>query len=65
MSKTTTNSGLEGNYKNFTVDLSEELASQLCKSARDTGVPPEVIAAALLTSHIEKGSLDVSDLRGS
>ena len=65
MSKTNISSGVEGNYKNFTVDLYEELASQLCESASDTGVPPEVIAAAILTSHVEKGSLDVSDLRDS
>ena len=65
MSKTNNSSGFEGNYKNFTVDLNEELTSQLCESARDTGVPPEVIAAAILTSHVEKGSLDVSDLRDS
>tara|TARA_B100000497_G_C7525579_1_gene319092 strand:+ start:210 stop:407 length:198 start_codon:yes stop_codon:yes gene_type:complete len=63
MSKPTTNIGLEDNYKNFTVDINEELASQLCESERDTGVPPEVIAAAILTSHVEKGSLDVTDLR--
>lgn len=65
MSKTNNSSRFEGHYKNFTVDLNEELASHLCESARDTGVPPEVIAAAILTSHVEKGSLDVSDLRDS
>ena len=65
MSKTNISSVFEGNYKNFTVDLYEELASQLCESASDTGVPPEVIAAAILSSHVEKGSLDVSDLRDS
>ena len=65
MSNTTTNNGLNGSFKNFTVDLNEELASQLYKSARDTGAPPEVIAAAILTSHVEKGSLDISDSRDS
>ena len=65
MSKPTTNIGLEDNYNNFTVDLNEELASQLFKFARDSGAPPEVLAAAILTSHVEKGSLDVSDLRDS
>ena len=63
MSKTKTNSEFDGNYKNFTVDLNEELSSQLFKFARDQGAPPEVLAAAILSSHVEKGSLDVSDLR--
>ena len=52
-----------GENKNLTLDLSEELASQLFKFARDSGAPPEVLAAAILTSHVEKGSLDASDLR--
>ena len=65
MSKINNNCGLDGSYKNFTVDLNEELASQLFKFARDSGAPPEVLAAAILTSHVEKGSLDISDLRDS
>ena len=54
-----------GECKKLTLDLREELASQLYKLARDLGVDPEVLAAAILTSHIEKGSLDTSDLRDS
>ena len=54
-----------GEYKKLTLDLSEEFASQLFKFARDAGAPPEVLAAAILTSHTENGSLDVSDLRDS
>ena len=54
-----------GECKKLTLDLSEELASQLYKLARDLGVDPEVLAAAILTSHIEKGYLDTSDLRDS
>jgi hypothetical protein len=52
-------------YKKLTLDLSEEFASQLFKFARDAGAPPEVLAAAILTSHVENGSLDASDLRDS
>ena len=52
-----------GENKKLTLDLSEELASQLFKFARDTGAPPEVLAAAILTAHIDKSPLDVSDLR--
>tara|TARA_B110000483_G_C17668835_1_gene340996 strand:- start:75 stop:272 length:198 start_codon:yes stop_codon:yes gene_type:complete len=54
-----------GECKKLTLDLSEELASQHYKLARNLGVDPEVLAAAILTSHIEKGSLDTSDLRDS
>ena len=54
-----------GENKKLTLDLSEELASQLFKFARDAGAPPEVLAAAILTSHAEKGFLDASDLRDS
>jgi hypothetical protein len=54
-----------GVHKELTIDLSEELASKLFKFARDAGAPPEVLAAAILNSHIEKGSLDASDLRDS
>lgn len=54
-----------GENKKFTLDLNEEFASQLFKFARDAGSPPEVLAAAILTSHVEKGSLDASDLRDS
>lgn len=63
MCKPGLNSILSGKYRNFSLDLNEELASQLYKSARDTGAPPEVIAAAILTSHVDNGPLDVSDLR--
>lgn len=52
-------------YKKLTLDLNEEIASQLFRFARDAGAPPEVLAAAILTSHVEKGSLDASDLRDS
>ena len=65
MCKSNWESNVSGNYKNFPLDLYEELASQLYKSARDAGAPPEVIAAAILSSHVEKGPLDVSDLRDS
>ena len=51
-----------GEYKKLTLDLREELASQLYKLARNLGVDPEVLAAGILTSHIEKSSLDESDL---
>ena len=54
-----------GEYKELTIDLSEELASKLFKFARDAGAPPEVLAAVILNSHVEKGSLDASDLRDS
>ena len=54
-----------GEYKKLTLDLSEELASQLFKFARDAGTPPEVLAAVILNSHVEKGSFDASDLRDS
>jgi hypothetical protein len=54
-----------GAYKKLTVDSSEEFASQLFKFARDAGAPPEVLAAAILTSHVENASLDASDLRDS
>ena len=51
--------------KKLTLDLSEELASQLFKFAHDAGAPPEVLTEAILTSHVEKDSLDESDLRDS
>jgi hypothetical protein len=51
--------------KKLTLDLSEKLASQLFKFARDAGAPPEVLAEAILISHVEKDSLDESDLRDS
>lgn len=54
-----------GENKKLTLDLSEELASQLFKFARGAGAPPEVLAAAIMISHAEKGSLDASDLRDS
>ena len=54
-----------GENRKLTLDLSEELASKLFKFARDAGAPPEVLAAAILTSHAEKGFLDASDLRDS
>ena len=54
-----------GEYKKLTLDLSEGLASKLFKFARDAGAPPEVLAAVILNSHVEKGSLDASDLRDS
>ena len=54
-----------GVYKVLTIDLSEELASKLFQFARDAGTPPEVLAAVILNSHVEKGSLDASDLRDS
>ena len=57
------NSEFEGNFKNLTVELNEELASKFFHFARDTGAPPEVIAAAILTAHVDKGPLDLSDLR--
>ena len=65
MCKSSWDNNLSGNYKKFPVDLNEGLASQLYKSARDAGVPPEVIAAAILTSHEENSPLDASDLRDS
>ena len=65
MSKKINYSEFEGNFKNLTVELNEELDSQLFHFARDTGATPEVIAAAILTSHVEKGSLDISDSRDS
>ena len=65
MCKSIWDNNVSGNYKNFPVDLNEGLASQLYKSARDARAPPEVIAAAILSSHVENGSFDVSDLRDS
>ena len=65
MCKSIWDNNVSGNYINFPIDLNEGLASQLYKSARDAGAPPEVIAAAILSSHVENGSLDVSDLRDS
>ena len=65
MSKPNNEIESSGEYKEFTLNLSEELASKLFKFARDAGVPPEVLAAVILNSHVEKGSLDASDLRDS
>ena len=65
MSKPNNEIESSGEYKELTIDLSEELASKLFKFARDAGAPPEVLAAVILNSHVEKGSLDASDLRDS
>ncbi len=54
-----------GGYKELRLDVNEEIASQLFRFARDAGAPPEVLAAVILNSHIEKGSLDAPDLRDS
>ena len=59
------NNEFEGNFKKLSLELNEELASQLFHFASDTGAPPEVIAAAILTSHVEKDSSDISDSRDS
>ena len=65
MSETYNEIESSGEYKELTIDLSEELASKLFRFARDAGAPPEVLAAAILTSHVEKGSMVASDLRDS
>lgn len=65
MSKTNKLNKPLGGYKKLTLDVNEEIASQLFRFARDAGAPPEVLAAAILTSHVEKGSMDASDLRDS
>jgi len=65
MSKPYNEIELSSGYKKLTLDVNEEIASQLFRFARDAGAPPEVLAAAILTSHVEKSPLDASDLRDS